>query len=51
MPELCPAVKQRECILDDFIGFERGTHREDVWYWFDEKYAGGIAKLMFGSDW
>lgn len=43
-------IDDDECILDDFIGFECGTHREAVWHWFDERYSGGVAKLMFGGD-
>lgn len=43
-------IDDDECILDDFIGFECGTHREAVWHWFDERYSGGVAKLMFGGE-
>ncbi len=43
-------IDDDECILDDFLGFERGTHREAVWHWFDERYSGGVAKLMFGGE-
>ena len=43
-------IDDDECILDDFLGFECGTHRETVWHWFDERYSGGVAKLMFGGD-
>lgn len=43
-------IDDDECILDDFIGFECGTHREVVWHWFNERYSGGVAKLMFGGD-
>lgn len=43
-------VDDDECILDDFLGFECGTHREAVWHWFDERCSGGVAKLMFGGD-
>lgn len=43
-------IDDDECILDDFLGFECGTHREVVWHWFDERYSGGVAKLMFGGD-
>lgn len=43
-------IDDDECILDDFIGFECGTHREAVWHWFDERYSGGVAKLMFGGS-
>lgn len=43
-------VDDGECILDDFLGFECGTHREEVWHWFDERYSCGVAGLMFGGD-
>ena len=43
-------IDDDECILDDFLGFECGTHREAVWHWFDERYSGGVAKLMFGGS-
>lgn len=43
-------IDDNDCILDDFLGFERGTHREAVWHWFDERYSGGVAKLMFGGE-
>ena len=43
-------IDDDECILDDFLGFECGTHREAAWHWFDERYSGGVAKLMFGGS-
>lgn len=43
-------IDDDECILDGFIGFECGTHREEVWHWFDENYSGGVVGLMFGGD-
>lgn len=43
-------IDDDECILDDFLGFECGTHQEAVWHWFDERYSGGVAKLMFGGE-
>lgn len=42
-------IDDDECILDDFIGFEAGTHREEVWHWFDERYSKGVTYLMFGG--
>lgn len=36
------------CILDDFLGFESGTHREEIWHWFDERHSKGVAYLMYG---
>lgn len=42
-------IDENESILEDFVGFERGTHREDVWNWFDECHTKGVAYLMFGE--
>ena len=33
-------------ILEDFLGFEVGTNRFDIWHWFDERYPGGVHALM-----
>ena len=41
-------VDDDECILDDFLGFECGTHREEIWHWFDERHSKGVAFLMYG---
>lgn len=43
-------IDDNECILDDFLGFPCGTHREEVWHWFDRKYSKGVAALMFGGE-
>lgn len=37
------------CILDNFLGFGCGTHREEIWHWFDEKYSGGVHELIYGK--
>lgn len=43
-------IDDNECILDDFIGFKCGTHREEVWHWFDEHHSKGVSFLMFGEE-
>lgn len=43
-------IDDDECILDDFIGFECGTHREEVWHWFDAHHSKGVHFLMFGGE-
>lgn len=43
-------IDDDECILDDFIGFEYGTHREEVWHWFDAHHSKGVSFLMFGGE-
>lgn len=41
-------IDDNECILEDFLGFAAGTFREEIWYWFDERYSKGVAGLMNG---
>lgn len=33
-------------IQESFLWWPKGTDREDIWHWFDEKYPGGVVKLM-----
>lgn len=33
-------------LQESFLWWPKGTDREDVWHWFDEKYTGGVKKLM-----
>lgn len=32
-------------IEEDFMGYEEGTNREDIWSWFDENYSKGVYFL------
>ena len=34
----------------DVFGFPHGTHREDIWHWFDERYSRGVAHLLMSCD-
>lgn len=33
-------------LQESFLWWPKGTDREDIWHWFDEKYPGGVKKLM-----
>lgn len=35
-----------ECIDVDWHGWSKGTHREEIWYWFDEQHSKGVGWLM-----
>lgn len=35
-------------IQEDYMGYDAGTDREEIWEWFDEHYSGGISALMYG---
>lgn len=50
---------ETECLEQDFIPrttdgvmmyrFPSGTHREDIWYWFEEEFNLSVAEdLMYG---
>lgn len=30
------------------MDFPAGTHREDIWHWFDERHSKGVTYLMYG---
>lgn len=40
------AIDDNECILQDWALWKAGTHREEIWQWFDERHSKGVAYLM-----
>lgn len=41
---------EKELILaDDWYVFGKGTSREDIWHWFDERHSKGVVWLMYGE--
>lgn len=45
-----PMNPETECMEQSFLGFPAGTHREDIWHWFDERHSKGVAYLLYGVD-
>lgn len=41
-----PMEPESECVEEAFLDFPAGTHREDIWYWFDEQHSKGVGWLM-----
>lgn len=41
-----PMNPETECIEAEWHGFPAGTHREDIWHWFEETYDASVAELM-----
>ncbi|WP_206459730.1 hypothetical protein [Anaerovorax sp. IOR16] len=41
-----PMNPETEEIEDDFLYFPINTHREEIWYWFDENHSKGVGWLM-----
>ena len=42
-----PMDSETECICDSFLGFPAGTHREEIWKWFDERHSRGVYYRMY----
>ena len=43
-----PMNPETECMEEAFLGFPAGTHREEIWHWFDKRYSKGVYALMYG---
>lgn len=39
-------IDKDEQIEIKFMDFEVGTHREDIWHWFEDYYDVSVASLM-----
>ena len=42
-----PCDPETECIEEPFLGFPAGTHREEIWKWFDERFSKGVVWLLY----
>lgn len=45
-----PMNPETECMEADFLHFPAGTHREEIWRWFDEKHSKGVHFLLYGPE-
>ena len=45
-----PMNPETECIEVSWRGFPSGTHREDIWHWFEEKFGVKVYDLMMGRN-
>ena len=43
-----PMDPETECMEEKFLCFPAGTHREEIWHWFDERHSRGVAYLLYG---
>ncbi len=41
---------ETECMDEPFLSFPAGTHREEIWRWFDERHTRGAAYLLHGAQ-
>lgn len=40
-------IDEEECLDVDWRDWPKGTHREEIWHWFDENHSKGVAWLMY----
>lgn len=45
-----PMNPDTECIEVEWHGFEEGTHREEIWHWFEEKFNVRVYDLIYSID-
>ena len=45
-----PMDPETECMEEPFLDFPAGTHREDIWHWFDDRYSGGVYLLLYPAE-
>ena len=43
-------INDRDEIQEEFIGFDAGTNRFDIWQWFDVLYDGGVHRLLYEAE-
>ena len=44
-----PMNPTTECIESEWHGFPAGTHREEIWHWFENTFHVSVHDLMFPS--
>lgn len=42
-----PMDPETECLEIEWNGFPAGTHREEIWYWFEEVFNVRVVDLMY----
>lgn len=42
-----PMNLDTECIEGEFMHWSPGTHREEIWHWFDGRHSKGVAYLLY----
>lgn len=45
-----PMNPDTEEMEEPFLYFPAGTHREEIWHWFDERYSSGVYSLLYPSQ-
>lgn len=43
-----PMNLESECIEVEWNGFQAGTHREEIWHWFEDTFGVSVAEDLMG---
>lgn len=43
-------IDEEENITTEFLDFEKGTNREEIWKWFDKKHSKGVHFLLYERE-
>ena len=43
-------IDENECITKQFLHFPAGTHREEIWHWFEERGPLTAYQLLYEFD-
>ena len=43
-----PMNPETECIEEDWHIFKTGTHREEIWHWFENEFGIAVVDLIYG---
>ena len=43
-----PMNPETECIEEEWKGFSAGTHREEIWHWFEETFGISVSEDLMG---
>lgn len=44
-----PMDPETECIESEFLDFPAGTHREEIWHWFEDTFDVPVVDLLYGE--
>ncbi len=44
-----PVDPKTGCLLEPFMGWDKGISKEEVWHWFDRRHSKGIGYLLYSD--
>lgn len=45
-----PMNPETDCIEEPFMHWDIGTHKEEIWHWFDKQHSKGVYYLLYGIN-